>query len=241
MGRDTDRIVTQKLVYDGLQACPYLPGQVARMPLYRQLRRLTLDETDERLGNAERRVGACLYRTSCPTCRACEGIRVPVDAFVPSKSQRRVARRWEDHGRVEIGPVALTDEKLALFNRHKRERGLADPDDELMTPLGYASWLVYSCLLTMEMRYYHRDQLVGVGVVDLGRRAASSVYFYFDPDAASLSPGTWSVLQEIELCRRTGRSWLYLGLYVENCRSLVYKADFMPHERLVDGAWRRYE
>lgn len=230
--------MTQKLVYDGLQACPYLPGQVARMPLYRQLRRLTLDETDQRLHNAERRVGTCLYRTTCPTCSACEGIRVPVETFAPSKSQRRVARRWEGKGRVEIGPATLTDEKLALFNRHKRERGLIDPDDEPMTALGYASWLVHSCMLTVEMCYYYSDKLVGVGVVDLGRRAASSVYFYFDPDESALSPGTWSVLQEIELCRRTGRSWLYLGLYVADCRSLVYKADFNPHERLTGGDWR---
>src|SRR5262245_33329227 len=108
------------------------------MPLYRQLRRLTLDETDRRLANAERRVGTCLYRTACPTCQACEGIRIPVENFAPSKSQRRVAKRWEGAGRVEIGPVTLTDEKLSLFNRHKRERGLAQPDDEEMTPLGYA-------------------------------------------------------------------------------------------------------
>lgn len=231
--------MAQKLVYDGLQACPYLEGKVARMPLYRQMRRLTLEETDERLHNAERRVGTCLYHTACPTCQACEGIRIPVARFSPSKSQRRVARRWEGRGRVEIGPVTLTDEKLALFNRHKRERGLASPDEE-MTPLGYASWLVHSCLLTMEMRYYHDDRLVGVGVVDLGRRSASSVYFYFDPDASDLSPGTWSVLQELELCRSTGRDWLYLGLYVADCRSLAYKSDFKPHERLVDGAWREF-
>ena len=94
--------MTEKLVYDGLQSCPYLEGQVARMPLYRQLRRLTLDETDRRFETAERRVGTCLYRTACPTCRACQGIRVPVAHFTPSRSQRRVSRRWEGRGRVYI-------------------------------------------------------------------------------------------------------------------------------------------
>ncbi|MEQ1504811.1 MAG: arginyltransferase [Myxococcota bacterium] len=233
--------MTQKLVYDGLQGCPYLPGQVARMPLYRQLRRLTLDETDARLGNAERRVGTCLYRTTCPSCRACEGIRIPVDAFTPSRTQRRVLRKWEERGRVDLGPPTTTREKLALFNRHKRERGLTGDDDAEMTPLGYASWLVQSCMLTAEMTYWYDGELVGVGIIDLGRRGASSVYFYFDPDKADLSPGVFSVLQEIELCRRTGRSWLYLGLYVDDCRHLSYKAEFRPHERLVDGDWRPFD
>ncbi|MBX2801657.1 MAG: arginyltransferase [Myxococcales bacterium] len=233
--------MSQKLVYDGLQRCPYLDGRVARMPLYRQLRRLTLDEADQRFGNAERRVGTCLYRTSCPTCQACEGIRLPVADFRPSKSQRRVLKRWRDHVRIEVGPVTFTPEKLALFNRHKQERGLVADDDGEMSALGYVSWLVQSCVLTIEMRYFFDEELVGVGVVDLGRDSASSVYFYFDPDRSDLSPGVFSALQEIELCRRSGRTYLYLGLYVEDCRHLSYKAAYRPHERLVDGDWRAFD
>lgn len=234
-----DRRPPGQLVYDGLQSCPYLPGRVARMPLYRQPRRLTLDEADQRFANSERRVGTCLYRTECPGCRACEGIRIPVDAFRPSRSQRRVWKRWEGRTRVEIGAPSYTPARLALFNRHKMERGLTAEDDSEMTAVGYASWLVHSCTLTIEMRYFHDEELVGVGIVDLGRESASSVYFYFSPDHAELSPGVYSVLREIELCRATGRRWLYLGLYVQDCRHLSYKADFEPHERLVDGDWRR--
>lgn len=232
--------MTQKLVYDCLQSCPYLEGRVARMPLYRQLRRLTLDEADGRFAKAERRVGTCLYRTACPTCNACEGLRVPVAAFSPSRSQRRVLKRWEGRSKVELGPASYTPEHLALFNRHKHGRGLAAVEDGEMTPLGYVSWLVQSCTLTVEMRYFHDGALVGVGIVDLGRTSASSVYFYFDPERADLSPGVFSVLQEIELCRRTGREHLYLGLYVRDCRHLSYKAEFRPHERLVDGDWRPF-
>lgn len=232
----------QKLVYDGSQSCPYLPGRVARMPLYRQLRRLTLAEADGRFANAERRVGACLYATACATCRACEGLRVPVADFAPSKSQRRLLNRWKDRVRIEYGAPTFSPEKLALFNQHKLERGL-NTDDELMTESGYVGWLVHSCFQTMEMRYYLDDRLVGVGIVDLGQTSLSSVYFYFDPDPslAKFAPGNYSVLQEIELCRRTGRSWLYLGLYVAGCSHLNYKANYKPHERLFDGDWRRFE
>jgi leucyl-tRNA---protein transferase len=228
------------LVHDALQPCPYLPGRLARLPLYRQRRPLTLEEADARFERSERRIGTCLYHTACPTCQACEGLRVPVADFRPSRSQRRVLARWAGRSRVDIGPPVHTDERLALYNRHKRERGLTD-DEVGMDAVGYASWLVHSCLFTVEMTYWFDDQLVGVGIVDLGRHGASSVYFYFSPDHAALSPGVFSVLQEIELCRRTGRKWLYLGLYVGDCRHLAYKADFNPHERRVDGAWRRQE
>lgn len=228
----------QRLVHDGLQACPYLPGRVARMPLWRQLRRLTLDEADDRFGRSERRVGGCLYRTECPSCSACEGLRIPVATFAPSKSQRRVLRRWEGRARVEIAYPAVSPTHLQLFRRHKDERSLRHEGDEEMTAEGYAGWLVNSCTPTIEMRYFHDGALVGVGVLDLGRTSASSVYFYFDPDFAHLSPGTYSALQEIELCRRTGREHLYLGLWVADSPHLAYKADFRPHERNRDGDWR---
>lgn len=233
----------QVLVYDGLQKCPYLEGKVARMPLFRQLRPLGWEAADERFASAERRVGRALYHTACPACRACQGIRIPVSSFVPTKSQRRVIARWPADGRVEIGPPTVTDEKVALFNLHKRSRGLAEPDDEPMDAASYLGWLAQSCFDTVEMRYRVGDRLVGVGVVDLGKVGASSVYFYFDPspEVARLSPGVFSVLHEIEWCRRTGREHLYLGLYVEGCERLDYKADYAPHERLVDGAWRRFE
>ncbi len=231
------------LVYEGLQSCPYRDGLVARMPLYRQLRQLTPAESDVRFANAERRVGSALYRTACPACDACKGIRLPVNEFRPSKSQRRVRNRWGTDWRIEMGPATYSDEKLALFNRHKRERGLVDADDPSMSAVGYVGWLVHSCMQTVEMRYYRDEKLVGVGIMDLGETSASSVYFYFDPsDAISkLSPGVFSVLQEIELCRQTGRDFLYLGLYVEDCRRLNYKGSYLPHEQLIDGHWKRFE
>ena len=236
----------EQLVYDGLQSCPYLEGRVARMPLYRQTRRLTPAETDVRLARAERRVGFSLYRTACPTCSECRGLRVLVDDFAPTRSQRRVQKRWEalgDRLRISVGPATWSEEKLDLFNRHKRERGLAEPDAERMDAYGYAGWLLHSCMPTVEMTYHIDDKLVGVGIVDLGETSSSSVYFYFDPtpEISRLSPGVFSVLQEVAFCRRTSRRYHYLGLWVQDCQSLAYKADYYPHERLVDGDWRRVE
>jgi leucyl-tRNA---protein transferase len=228
------------LVWDGFQPCPYLPDRVARMPLRRPPRRLTLDEADARFARSERRVGACVYQTECPTCRACEGLRVPVATFEPSRAQRRVARKWEGHARVEIVPVTYDAEHLELYRRHKAGRGLRHEGDEEITAEGYVGWLVSSCVLTVEMRYWYDDALVGIGVVDLGRTSASSVYFYFDPAFAALSPGTFSALEELAFCRRTGREFLYLGLWVRESKHLAYKADFNPHERLVDGDWRPF-
>jgi arginine-tRNA-protein transferase len=47
--------------------------------------------------------------------------------------------------------------------------------------------------------------------------------------------GTFAILSQLELARRTGRSWLYLGYLVEECRKMNYKRQYLPHERLIQG------
>ena len=44
-----------------------------------------------------------------------------------------------------------------------------------------------------------------------------------------------------ELCRRWGLRWLYLGLYVADCGSMAYKANYLPHERLDNGRWVSFD
>ena len=66
------------------------------MPLRVPTRMLTQHEFAERLRVGDRRQGVLLYRTSCPSCQACEPIRIDVADFVADTTQRRVYRRGEE-------------------------------------------------------------------------------------------------------------------------------------------------
>ena len=67
----------------------------------------------------------------------------------------------------------------------------------------------------------------------------SAIYFFYDPDDRHRSLGTFNVLSVIEQARQRGLSQVYLGYYVEGCRSLEYKARFGPSEILgPDGTWK---
>jgi arginyl-tRNA--protein-N-Asp/Glu arginylyltransferase len=217
--------------------CPYLPGRTAVLPARWYDKALDGDQVDALLAQADRRVGRTLYRPSCPSCQECKALRVPVMDFTPTRSQRRVMKQNED---IEVlaGPPQSTPERLALFNKHKLQRGLGEA---LSTLAHYRSWLVTSCMQTIETCYVLKGEVIGVGILDLGRLDASSVYFYFDPAHADRSLGTFSALAEMAWMRAQGRRYYYLGLYVAACDHLNYKARFFPHERLVDGAWRRFE
>ncbi len=228
------------VVYDEPSRCPYLDGHTARLPLRLPLRPLTRAELDVRLEQGDRRQGLLLYRTACPSCAACEPIRIPVADMRWGWTLRRVFRRGERVVRTELGPLQASPEKLALYNKHKRGRDLLGGERELEMD-GYRPFLGESCCDSFEMRYFHDGRLVGVAIVDRGAASLSAVYTFFDPDLAHLSLGTYSILKQVDLCRRWGLPHLYLGLYIADCPTMVYKARFLPHERLLDGAWRVVE
>ena len=230
--------VREKIVYQEVDPCPYLEGEDSKTPLRYQFQPLSGPQTDFSFQNGDRRVGRMLYDTQCPSCSACEAIRIQVNEFSPSKSQRRILRKNEDI-RVEMSRSFCTPEKLEMYNKHKNLRGL-NKRETAMTASGYENWFSRSCLDTREFHYSIGDRLVGVSVLDFGEKDISSVYFFFDPDFSARSLGTFSALFEIMWMKSQQRRFYYLGLYVQECSHLNYKARFYPHQRRVQGHWRAF-
>lgn len=226
------------VVYNQPTPCPYLPGQTARMPLRRPFR-LTPRGLDERLAQGDRRLGQFLYRTQCPACNACEPIRIPVADFMPVRTHRRILRKGKELLSVRVGRPECDDVRVALYNRHKFEREL-NQDDGDVDLAGYYDFLVDTCCQTLEISYWHGEQLVAVAISDRGEKSLNAVYCYFDPSFPALSLGTYNVLQQVELCREWGLDYLYLGFYIASSPHMRYKANFKPHERLHAGVWERF-
>lgn len=203
-------------------------------------RRLGRGELGVRLREGDRRQGVLLYRPSCPACQACEPIRIETDLFLPTRSQTRALRRGNEALDVRLARPSVTPERVELYNRHKVERGLLI-GNELIDIEGYQQFLVESCVDTVELSFRLAGELIGIAIVDRADDALSAVYCYFDPGQKRLSPGTYSILKQIELCRTWGLSYLYLGLYVADCAAMAYKSGFFPHERLIGGSWQRFE
>lgn len=228
------------VVYDKPGRCPYLAGRVAHLPLRLPVLPLTRKQLDEHLGEGDRRQGFVLYRTACATCQACEPIRIDVPLFQPNRAQRRIRRRGQDNFRVELGPAFCDEKRVALYNLHKRARGLTDGQAPI-DARGYADFLVSTCCESFELRYWVGSELAGVAITDRAEDSLSAVYCYYDPRFERLSPGAFSILEQIQLCRRWGLRYLYLGLYIAECSAMQYKAHYLPHERLLDGRWVRFE
>jgi arginine-tRNA-protein transferase len=62
--------------------------------------------------------------------------------------------------------------------------------------------------------------------------AISLVYYFHDPTWRPLSPGTYSVMVQLQYARERGLRYAYPGYWVAANDSMNYKIRFRPHERL---------
>ena len=215
--------------------CAYLPGRTSISRGFRCGQ--VPDWAYQALMDAGfRRSGDVCYQMLCHHCRRCVPLRVPVSRFRCSRSQRRVWRRNQEL-RVSYGPPTATAEKHRLYRRYLKARhggSMSGSWQEM------EAFLFRSPTETLEVCYRDPEgQLLGVGICDLTGTALSTVYFFFEPTAHRRSLGTFSCLTEIEVARKLGLEFYYLGYWVPGCQRMEYKSALRPTEGLcTDGRWR---
>ena len=137
------------------------------------------------LARGYRRFGWQVFRPACPNCTKCRSIRIPVQQFSPSGSERRVLRR-NAHIRAELHPLFVSREHSRCttpgtasctsiaIGRCSRSRSTAYRAEFLSGASDSGrQWL-----------YFNEDRLVGVALMDEVPGAVSLVYFFYDPAMA---------------------------------------------------------
>ncbi|BAS00126.1 arginine-tRNA-protein transferase [Blastochloris viridis] len=76
--------------------CPYLPGKEERKVFTHLVGDRAAALNDMLTHGGFRRSQSIAYRPACELCRACVSVRVVVDDFVPTASQKRAMRRNAD-------------------------------------------------------------------------------------------------------------------------------------------------
>ncbi len=213
--------------------CVYLPDQLMKMR-YKYIKNSSESLNNDLVKRGWRRFGNYYSRPECGGCSACQSLRIDVAAFSPSRSQRRV--RKQKGIRIFVRKPTVSYEHLKLYEKYhrymQRKRGwdYYSVDAESYHDLYVKGYGTFG----NEIQYYYDGKLVGVDLIDYMDDGISANYFYYDPDYARLSPGTYSLLKQIEFARERGLSWIYLGYYVSDCTSLRYKVRYKPHQILLN-------
>lgn len=181
-----------------------------------------------------RRSGRLLYRPSPDSCCTLKPLRVPVEGFQPTRSQRKMKRRC-DALNINIVTSAATFERdsFGLFCAYQA----AVHHENDWTEERYSDFLVNSPLAsTFHQKYFLNNELIAVGMIDTTPSYISSVYFFYKA-IKNLSLGTYGALCEIEYAKATNRVFYTLGLWNPQCPKLDYKAKFGPAQVLEGSKW----
>lgn len=221
--------------------CSYLEGPRARTLFVDPLARLDTLTYQSLVDQGFRRSGSHVYRPACRGCAECVPVRIPVSAFQPNRSQRRNWRLNAPDLRLVDTPAAFDQAHFSLYLRYlaSRHPGGSMADDTSVE--SYRRFLVEPWggeTHFLELRL--GDRLAGVAVTDRLAHGLSAVYTFFDPQLAGRSPGTFAVLAQIEITRRLGLPYLYLGYWIKACRKMAYKDRFRPIEAWDGRVWHRF-
>lgn len=220
-----------------LQPCPYLSDREERR-LFTLLHGADADGRHEVLVQGGfRRSQNVLYRPVCPNCSACRSVRIPVAAFTPSRSLKKIAKRNADLALAVTTP-RFSEEHYQLFRRYIAHRhgggGMADMDRG-----SYRRMIESSPVSTLLLELRDPDgRLVAASLTDEVASGFSGVYKYFEPEMPQRSLGTFVILVHVAEAERRGKAHVYLGYWIEESPKMAYKRRFKPLEVLDGTTWR---
>ena len=228
----------QQFFRSGPMPCPYLPGRVERK-LFTRLSGPYSAEVNSTLSRAGfRRSHDIVYRPVCPNCQACVPVRIPVAAFAPTRSQKRVCRINGDLTLADA-PAAATAEQYRLFVTYQNSRH-GESDMARMAMADFAAMIDEGRADTSLFEARDAEgRLIGCMLTDRLTDGFSAVYSFYDPGQDRRSLGTFMILSLLERARAEGLPYVYLGYWIEQSRKMAYKAKFRPLEALGRDGWFR--
>ncbi|MBU1626413.1 arginyltransferase [bacterium] len=222
------------------EECSYLPGR-NQTTHYKIIEKCDIEYNEILIERGWRRFGNMYFRPMCEGCSACESIKIDVNNYAISKSERRIIKK-NAHIRTVLRRPSASQAHIELFEKYHDYMHVKRGWDRQPINIKnyYMSFVNGFNEYGYEVLYFDSDRLIAVDLIDILPNGISSIYFYYDPEYTYLSPGKYSMLRQIKYAQANHLDWIYMGYYVKECQSLAYKGDYKPYLTL-EGNPKEYE
>ncbi len=212
--------------------CAYLPNKNVRMN-YKYVKNASTEFNSAVIHRGWRRFGRYYFHPICEGCDECKSLRINVNEFSLTKSQKKAKNRNKDT-KIIIQKPTISSLHIDLYNKYHNFKSQKDGwRQKNITSRDYIENFVEGAgEFGKEVLYIKDQKLIGVDLIDVMDDGISSIYFFYDPDYARLSLGTYSLIYQIELAKILELEWIYLGYWVDGCQAFAYKPNFKPQQIL---------
>jgi len=219
-------------LFEENRECSYFDEKLSDIR-YKYIYSCTIDKYQPMLERGWRRFGRMHFVPECRSCTKCVSMRIDVNNYKFSKSEKRVISKNQDT-KLYIRPPSVTMEHLSLYDKyHKFMNDKKDWTYSAIDVDDYVrSYVESSENFAKEFLYMRDDKLIGVALVDILPQAISAIYCYYDHDYSEFSIGKFSILAQIKIAKELNIPYIYLGYWIKDHFSMGYKEKYSPFEIL---------
>jgi leucyl-tRNA---protein transferase len=221
--------------------CGYLPNKLAQSLIAAPHHLVDADVYSGLIQQGFRRSGKFAYRPHCENCSACIPVRVILNEFAPTRSQKRA---YKQHTGLiaRIMPLNYSETHFELYSSYQALRhmdeGLSNQTETKDDTEQYRQFLCQSNVESLMVEFKDaNNQVKIVSVIDVVSDGVSAVYTFYDALETKASYGTYSIMWLAEWTKNLGLPYLYLGYWISESQKMAYKQQFKPQEKLVEGEW----
>lgn len=231
-------------------ACGYLPKKLAQSLIAAPHHLVNANIYSGLITQGFRRSGKFAYRPHCENCKACIAIRLILDNFTPTRSQKRAVKQHASLS-ARVMPLHFDETHFELYSQYQAlrhaEDDLNNQSETKDKAEQYHHFLCQSNVESLMIEFRDaKNEVKIVCVVDLVNDGVSAVYtFYdaleskasYDTPIKRASYGTYAIMWLTEWTKSLGLPYLYLGYWIQDSQKMAYKQQFKPQEKLIDGEW----
>lgn len=234
-------------------SCGYLPNKMAQSLIASPQHLIDVNVYSGLIQQGFRRSGKFAYRPHCENCRECVPVRIILQDFIASRSQKRAYKQHQNLV-TNILPVEFHAEHYALYAAYQKARHADEIENKKVESENksqpkkidkseqdeieqYHNFLCQTNVESVMVEFRDHGQLKMVSVIDLVHDGISAVYTFYETSDTKTSFGTYNVMWQIDWAKSLSFPYLYLGYWIKDSQKMAYKQNFKPLEKLIDGEW----